>query len=138
MSNKVIYTELRTRYITGWTPVLTEYQNETFTKPGSTTNVPIQTWARFFIFGGEERQLDIGSELKSFRTPGEIVVQLFAPLNTGTIVIRDYADIIAGLFRNWCGATVTCREATIQDIGADGFGWYQVNIRIPFKTDVLH
>jgi hypothetical protein len=143
MSSQVIYTELRTRYMTGWTPVITQYPNETFVKPGdvdprTNTKVPMQIWARFTVDCGEEKQMDIGSEVKTFRTPGELIIQLFAPLNTGTFTIRGSAKSIADMFRNWYGNTVTCRESSIQDIGSDGFGWYQINVRIPFKTDVLH
>ena len=143
MSNQIIYTELRTRYITGWSPVLTQYPNESFTKPGDTNpstgiKVPMQIWGRFTVDCGEEKQLDIGTEIKTFRTAGELIIQLFAPLNTGSIAIRSIAKTVADMFRNWCGTTITCRESSTQDVGFDGFGWYQMNVRVPFKTDALH
>ena len=127
------YVELRTRYNAGWTPPSTEFINEKFTKP----NPPV-LWARFNLAFGDEIQMDIGSELKTFRTHGEIIIQLFAPMDQGIIDISSKADTVATVFRNWCGVTVTCREATIKPIGNDAFGWYQMNVIIPFKIDTLH
>lgn len=131
-TDQTIYTELRTRYNAGWTPVTTEFPNEEFTRP---TNA---IWARFTIKQNPEEQLDIGSEVKTFRTAGFLIIQLFAPMNTGTIAVRASADTLAGVFRNWSGTTVTCREAAVRDIGNDPNGFYQINVTVPFKTDVLH
>lgn len=133
MSYQTTYVELRTRYINGWTEPPTEYPNEKFIKPE-----PSALWARFHITDGSESQIDIGATQKSFRTHGVLTIQLFAPLNQGAIGILNMADTLAGVFRNWCGTTITCREASVRNIGNDGFGWYQVNVIIPFQTDVLH
>lgn len=133
MSMQIAYIELRTRYLNGWAYPITQFPNETFKKPE-----PSVTWARFHITDGDEEQLDIGSVVKSFRKRGILSIQLFAPLNTGSVDILAKADTLAAVFRNWCGATVTCRGASITNVGSDNFGWYQVNVSIPFHTDVLH
>jgi hypothetical protein len=131
--NHTTYVELRKRYNACWTPPPTEFPNESFSKPE-----PSAMWARFNIIDGIEQQLDIGDAAKTFRLSAMVVVQLFAPLDTGTIDILLQADIVADGFRNWCGTTVTCKESTVRKIGNDGFGWYQVNVLIPFKVDALH
>lgn len=132
MSATVIYRELRTRYINGWTPPPTEYPNESFVKPNGVI------WARFKTELGQESQMDIGDTAKTFRTLGVVMVQLFAPQDQGSVALLQMADDLAEVFRNWYGATVACGSATIKDIGTDSFGWYQVNIVIPFKSDALH
>lgn len=133
MSNKTTYQELRTRYNAGWAPVPTEFPNENFVKPS-----PAAPWARFNITDGDEFGISIGDDTQVFRTIGILTIQLFAPLNSGSIDILEKADTIAGVFRNWCGTTVTCRAASVRNIGNDGFGWYQVNIIVPFKVDKIH
>lgn len=128
-----LYTELRTRYKNGWTPVPTEYPNESFKKP-----VPAVIWARFNVDVFRENALDIGADTKYFRTNGEVVIQLFAPLDQGCVDILVKADTLASVFRNWTGTTVTCREASVRNIGNDGNGWYQVNVIIPYQMDAIH
>jgi hypothetical protein len=130
MSSVSVYQEFRKKYVEVCS-LPTEYPNEEFTRPNS-------LWARFTVIEGEEQQLDIGSELKTFRTPGLLIVQLFAPLNSGSIGILSQADVIADAFRNWGGPTLTCRAATVKEIGNDGYGYYQVNVTVPFHIDELH
>jgi hypothetical protein len=127
--NHDIYVELRTRYNTGWTPVPTEFPNESFNRPTS------GQWGRFTIVINNETQMDIGSTLKTFRVTGFLVVQLFVSPNQGTIDILNQADTLADVFRNWSGQTVSCRESTVKTIGNDGNGWHQVNVIVPFKCD---
>ena len=128
--NQDIYVELRTRYNTGWSPVPTEFPNESFVRPTS------GIWARFTIVANKETQMDIGDDLKTFRVSGFIVVQLFVSPNQGTIDILTKADIVADMFRNWSGPSVVCRESTVKTIGNDDDGWHQMNIVTPFKCDI--
>jgi hypothetical protein len=127
------YVELRKRYNSGWTAPPTEFPNEPFTKPS-----PATIWARFTIIDGDELQMDIGDINKTFRATGILAIQLFSPLNIGEIDFLQKADTLADVFRNWCGATVTCRAASVRRVGADGFGWYQINVLVPFKVDTQH
>lgn len=130
MSAVTVYTELRTRYNTMTTVPPTEFPNEAFVKPKT-------LWSRFNIIDGEEMQLDIGYVTKTFRHQGVLIIQVFAPLNFGSIDALTQADLIADHFRNWYGTTITCREASIDNIGSDSFGWYQVNVSIPFHADFI-
>lgn len=132
MSSTSIYQELRTKYLSG-VSIPTEYPNEEFTRPA-----PAAIWGRFTIIKGETVQMDIGAPIKTFRTPGILIIQLFAPLDAGSIGILNEGDSVASLFRNWCGQTIRCRAATVEEIGNDNLGWYQVNVTIPFHTDELH
>jgi hypothetical protein len=139
--NETIFKELRNKYNTGtatWTVPPTEFPNEDFDRPGSNAETPSVLWTRFTVVFGESRAMDIGSPVKTFRTPGVLIIQFFAPTGTGTITVRKKADALADIFRNWCGATVRCREASVIDIGTDRNGWYQVNLNVSFQSDSLH
>jgi len=127
-----IYQEIRAKYLTT-IGIPTEFPNEKFTRPK-----PAAIWARLTIIDGLTQQMDIGAPTKTFRTVGLIIVQVFAPLDAGSIGVLTQADTIAALFRNWAGQDVLCRAATINTIGNDTFGWYQVNVEIPFHVDELH
>ncbi len=127
-----IYQEIRTKYLTV-VSIPTEWPNEKFTRPS-----PAALWARLTIIDGLTQQMDIGAPIKTFRTVGLIIVQIFAPLDAGSIGVLTQADTIATLFRNWAGTDVLCRAATVNTIGNDNSGWYQVNVEIPFHVDELH
>jgi len=122
-----------------WTPPLTQYPNETFNKPGENETPSDVIWARFTVIFGKEMRMDIGNApLATYRTPGQLIVQFFAPLNTGSIAIKQVVDNFADVFRGWFGPTVTCREVTSKDIGEDANGWYQINATVTFKSDSQH
>jgi hypothetical protein len=131
MSNTATYLELRKRYSTAWTPPSTEYPNEKFVTP---TNA---IWARFTIIDGEERQIDIGARQKTFRTPGQLVIQMFAPIDQGITDVLEKADSLADLFRNWRGLVVKCKEVSVEKIGNDGEGWYQVNTTVFYTVEMV-
>jgi hypothetical protein len=123
--------ELQARFKAGWgstTPVA--WPNVSFTPSTA-------AWVRFTILNGEEARLTFGATLNNFRNTGVVVVSIFSPLNIGTADVMAKADAAAAIFRDWCGATVRCRAATIRDVGPEGQGWYQVNVTIPFQRDAL-
>ena len=127
-----VNTELRTRYNTWSNKPPTEFPNELYKPPN-----PPSLWARLIIAGGEEQRMDIGTGAtnRTYRKPGVLIIQLFAPLNKGNNAVLVAADEVSDLFRNWCGATITCGASSVEDIGNDNNGFYQVNITIPFHTD---
>jgi hypothetical protein len=129
--NQTLYTELRKRYETAWTPPPTEFPNEVFAKPKD-------YWCRFNPIAYREDAMDIGSTTKTFRIVGDLVIQMFAPMGQGGITLMKKADIVADAFRFWSGTSVTCKSATVKNIGNDGFGWYQINVIIPFQIDTRH
>lgn len=135
MSSATINTELRTRYNT-WVdkPTLTEFPNELFTPPN-----PVAYWARFTVRLGEEYRMDIGTGTTggTYRIPGVLIVQLFYPQNKGNGTVLLKADSLAAKFRNWCGTTITCEAATVEEIGITE-GYYQVNVTVPFRQDEIH
>lgn len=133
MSSATINTELRTRYNTWADKPSTEFPNELFSPPN-----PVAFWARFTVLLGEELRMDIGTGATgaTFRIPGVLIVQLFYPQNQGNGTVLLKADSLANLFRNWCGTTITCEAATVEEIGISE-GYFQVNVTIPFRQDSI-
>lgn len=129
-----VNTELRTRYNTWTQKPPTEFPNEVHTPQN-----PPALWARVSILGGEEQRMDIGtgSGSRTFRKPGVLIIQLFSPLNQGNNAVLIAADQISDIFRNWCGATITCGATSVNDIGNDNNGYFAVNVTVPFHTDYL-
>jgi hypothetical protein len=135
MSSVTTNTELRTYYNTWVNKPPTEFPNEAFTPPN-----PTALWARFTILSGEELRMDIGTgnNSRTFRKSGVLVIQLFDSLNNGNNAILVKAEEVAAMFRDWCGVTVSCRAATVEELGNDNKGYYQVNISVPFKVDNIY
>ena len=95
------------------------------------------SWVRFNILNGESKQTTIGSNANNHFHPGIITIQIFSVPGKGCSRILTLADIVSGIFRNWNGTNITCRQATVKTIGLDEFGWYQVNVTIPFFRNEL-
>ena len=126
------HNQIRARFNAEWADALpVAWPNKAFTP---VTDTP---WVRFTIIDNPQYQVEIGNAVKTFRNTGLILIQIFADLDDGSTVPLTHADTIAAIFRNWCGTSVKCRAASINNIGSDGNGWYQVNVSIPFVRDEL-
>ena len=108
------------------------YPNVDFTQPE-----PKTVWTRINIIDGEMNQTSIGDDLNNHRVIGLVMIQIFGEENKGTGEVLAMADAVTNIFRNWCGTTVRCRAASVKDIGPDGYGWYGVNVTIPFTRNEL-
>lgn len=127
------HNELRTRFNTMWgstTPIA--WANAEFTPPS-----PPSPWVRFVVSDGQSTQTTVGASTNNHRHYGVVYVQIFVPLDAGDSVALGYADTIAGIFRNWYGTNITCRQPRIKDVGPEGNGWYQVNVTVSFFRDEL-
>lgn len=95
-------------------------------------------WARLSVRPGEARQLTIGTgtSSRSFRIPGIVAVQIFVSVTTGFDVIQDLADKIRIQFQGVSAGGVLYRSPTQINVGRQG-GFWQVNMNIPFQTDII-
>ena len=89
-------------------------------------------WVRFTITEGESFQSAITPE---FRHPGVIIVQVFTPDGQGDGEARAIADDVVSAFQGVTDAGIIYRAGSVNVIGADGNGWYQINVSIPFQYD---
>jgi len=95
-------------------------------------------WVRFNIIDNDDgQQITIGSGLNVCRFTGVIIIQVFTSLNIGNLPALTRANEIAAIFNKWCGTNITCKVASVKEIGDDKNGRYQVNCLIPFHRDEL-
>lgn len=126
------HNELRSRFSSAWgstTPV--DWPNVEFDVPTS------GSWVRFRILDGASRQTTIGGSTNNHRHLGVLVISVFSELGKGDATSLSLVDTVAGIFRNWKGTNITCRQPAIRNIGPDGYGWYQTNVEISFIRDQL-
>lgn len=125
--------ELRTRFNAIWASRTTvDFPNHTFIQPS-----PPAPWCRFRVTNGASDRMSIGAGTNLYRNLGIIFVQIFIPDDTDVTVGYGHADVAAGIFRDWGGATVQCRTPNIKEVGSDGLGWFQINVSIPFRRDEI-
>ncbi|AIG00930.1 phage tail terminator-like protein [Pseudomonas fluorescens] len=92
-------------------------------------------WARLADIPALSSTPEIGLSPKVRRT-GLIVVQLFVPSYKGTLAITRAADTLVEHFEYYSDPSgpFDCFAASAQVVGDDGLGWYQVNVRIPYRA----
>lgn len=107
------------------------FDNEAFSPPAG------QTWARLVVRHRVRAQETLGpAGARKFESLGGVIVQCFAPLDTGTAG----ADTVAQSVRSAFEGTVLLPEhirlygAQVREIGSDG-AWYQVNVEAFFNYD---
>jgi len=91
-------------------------------------------WVRFSIVTADNADISPG-----YRDDmGQVVVQVFGPLNVGAQATEDLAETIAAQFRR---RTVTISgqdrlnfgSVRVKEIGPEEEGWYQVNVLAAFS-----
>lgn len=92
-------------------------------------------WARLADVPGLSSSTEVGIG-PCVRRTGIIVIQLFVPTYTGTLAITRAADTLVEHFQFYSdpGGPFDCFAASAQVVGDDGLGWYQVNVRIPYRA----
>ncbi|HGY1113667.1 TPA: phage tail terminator-like protein [Providencia rettgeri] len=90
-------------------------------------------WARLIIKHGLSGAQEIGSGPVVHRT-GIAFIQLFVPLETGTLFITQTADQLKDLFENQTDGQLDYFSVSADDVGDEGHGWYQLNLSIPYRA----
>lgn len=67
------------------------------------------------------------------RKPGQVSIQCFARLNTGTKSINELADALEAHFAYWLSGDLECMEAS-QVVAGEFEGFYQINVNIRFRA----
>jgi hypothetical protein len=125
------HSQLRVRFNDQFSSAPIAWPNVEFTPPVRSP------WVRFNVLDADSFQTTIGATTNNHRFVGIVVINIFVPLDVGNASALAMADVVAAIFRNWCGSTVRCRAASVKDLGPDGNGWYQVNVVVPFQRDEL-
>ncbi|UXV21069.1 DUF4128 domain-containing protein [Pseudomonas fluorescens] len=67
------------------------------------------------------------------RKPGQVSIQCFARLNTGTKAINELADALEAHFAYWMSGDLECMAAS-QVVAGEFQGFYQINVNIRFRA----
>ena len=117
-------------------------QSNWTTTPIKFQNVPLKetasSYVALFLQDGEGAQISLG-QVALRRWPGVILVQVFVPERTGTLVARQYADTIGAIFdrvqfSSGNSGVISCRTPSVETIGLRD-GWWQVNVTIPYRRN---
>ncbi len=123
---------IRSRFKTQIADVLslfTQYDNQKADNPDN------EIWCRLTIGFGESTQVANGGVgNNTFRTPGVMTAQIFAPMGMGEKGSYVIADAIKTAFRCVTDSGVVFRTPSIQRIGRVENSW-QVNVNCPFHAD---
>lgn len=73
------------------------------------------------------------------RVYGSVVISVFVPVGAGDNLARQYAEDVGDLFRDYQSSGLTFEEPYERVVGPDpeGRNYYQVNVWIPFRRDLI-
>ena len=108
------------------------WPNIPFTPPS-----PPSPWVRFNLVDASCTYISVGSPGKNVsRYMGQVIVQVFIPTHTGSLLGLELVDYIAGLFRNRKIENIRFSSVYSQQIDTSiSDGWLQYNLTAPFTRD---
>lgn len=89
-------------------------------------------WARLTNIPGLAGANEIGNGPVVHRT-GIVIIQIFVPSNSGTLLITQTADKLRELFEFQDDGRLSYFSVSSTEVG-DSNGWYQQNITIPYRA----
>ncbi|OIX96217.1 electron transfer flavoprotein subunit beta [Serratia fonticola] len=89
-------------------------------------------WARLTNIPGLASANEIGNGPVVHRT-GIVIIQIFVPSNSGTLLITQTADKLRELFEFQDDGRLSYFSVSSTEVG-DSNGWYQQNITIPYRA----
>lgn len=89
-------------------------------------------WCRFNVQYATAFMAGMGDKPYT-RKPGQVSIQCFARLNTGTKAINELADALEAHFAYWMSGDLECMEAS-QVVAGEFEGFYQINVNIRFRA----
>lgn len=120
--------------LAGWTTTRLAWPNQQFTKPKPTDDL---AYVNVSVLSVDARHSGILGNGGVARFQGEVVLELYAPLQSKSWGQGDIARVIDELVARFLGATSTglrFRVPILDPVGEDE-GWYHVNLRCPFVRD---
>ena len=116
-------------FVAGWgaTSAFT-FDNENYSAPAEAV------WARVTVRHGSRAQESLGPvNGRKFESSGSVIVQCFAPLDSGASLADTLAQVAQGIYE---GKTLSPEQirftsSTIREIGPTE-DWYQINVEATF------
>jgi len=113
--------------------LVTQYDNQPLPEDKRRSS---EIWSRVQVrFNGTAR-VDTGATLGRYRTQGELIARLFAPVDKGDGDLMALADVIENAFTSVDDTGVRFRAPSTEQVGRVGSEW-QVNVVCPFWFDDL-
>jgi hypothetical protein len=95
-----------------------------------------EPWIRFNINHSAGGQASIGSPTANrFRHIGFLTIQVFAPEGNYGILAKDLANAILELYQGTSDSDIDYYNVRVDEVGNDGYGWFQINIIADFRYD---
>jgi hypothetical protein len=91
-------------------------------------------WIRFQVLGTDGRVAGIGGPQTRYRHDGDVVIEIFAPLNHGVGRSRELADKASSILRGLQVGGITFWAPRLIKVGPRG-AWYRMNLICPFQRD---
>ena len=133
MDYKTAYTAIQGYFATAWAGATTVLYDD---DPAPTPNA--ETWVRLNIRHTDGFQVSMGDVGNNrFNRTGVIIIQIFQKQGQYGIAARDLAKNALQLFEGVTDNGVHYFDASVREIGADGHGWYQINVVANFRYDEL-
>lgn len=103
--------------------------------PLAAQNPKADFWCRFEVIDGPARLPEINSDTSEAR--GEVVVQLFGPLQLGTGRLNELADVVRNIFQGQNIGAARCQASEVISLGHLGSEgpWWQINVSTRFTFD---
>ena len=89
-------------------------------------------WARLTNISGQAGAIEIGAGPVVHRT-GVLIIQLFVPVGSGTLLITKTADKLTELFEFQDDGRLSYFAVSTVPAGETD-GWYQLNLQIPYRA----
>jgi len=126
--NQIIYD----LFNTGWTAAAraepVEFPNMKLDRPEG------GGWARLTIIESSSADMALGTSWK--RSRGNVIVQVFVPVDTGDGLKSAMADAVISSLERKNSDGVALMRASVNEIGTrEGSADYQVNVTVPYRYD---
>jgi len=126
MTAKADNIAIESRFATNFTVCSVKYSNVKFEPENRVA------WADLKVAIADSMNAEIGAG--RHRLVGIISVNIYEPVNTGTAVGKEKAELAAAVFRDQQFSGITCRSPKIVEVG-EVDEWYVINMSVPFYRD---
>lgn len=123
------YATIRSAFIDQWGSTTKVVEDNAAMKP--TDQRP---WIRFQVLGTDARVATIGGPQTRYRHDGDVVIEIFAPLNTGPGRVLTLADQASSYLRGLRVEGITFWAPRLIRTGPNS-AWHRRNLICPFQRD---
>lgn len=123
------YAAIRSAFVDQWGDTTLVVEDNSAARP--TDQVP---WIRFQVLGSDARVASIGGPQTRYRHDGDVVIEIFAPLNAGPGRVLQLADEASAYLRGLQIDGITFWAPRLVRV-AENTSWHRRNLICPFQRD---